>query len=323
MRISVLVPVYNKSQEELMRCFESILGQTYKDFELIITDDGSQPEISAFLDEYTKSNKTRCIGGIHCFHYPNGGVWAARNKGQEKASGEWIMHVNADDFIDPMTIETALKAADEHKNADMVYWGWTSADLPPSLYRGYGGDRLYSNPTKEKFQIPQDMLYATPFCDVTCMVRREKVQPFNPELIGAEFEHQARMIAGCFAVHFVDRPFYTHFSSSHTISSRVDLNWRITAIKDFRDALIAHGFKTIDEYLVVYAVGVIHFVAGSNSSVYKVIDKSVIGEILRSTSIQEFGSLTRKGRIIYALFKARQFFLLNAMLWIARALKKK
>lgn len=323
MKVSVLVPVYNKSQKELTRCFESILNQTCKDFELIITDDGSRPEIAAFLDEYTHSNKTRCIGGVYCFHYANGGVWAARNRGQEKASGEWIMHVNADDFIDPITIATALKAADEHENADMVYWGLRDVDWPSYLKTECGGNRLYSNPTVEKFHIRQDILCATPFCDVTCMVRREKAQPFNPVLIGAEFERQVRVVAGCRAVCFVDKPLYNYVTSTNTISSnQADIKWRISSLKDFRHALINHGFKTIDEYLIVYAIGVIHYAAESSLSVFKDIDKSVVGEILRSMPMKEFGPLTLKMRIICALFITRQFFLLGVVLRLARALKK-
>jgi hypothetical protein len=324
MRVSILVPVYNKSQNELTRCFESILDQTCKDFELIITDDGSKPETAAFLDEYTESNKTRCAGGIHCFHYLNGGVWEARNKGQEKASGEWIMHVNADDLVSAMTIETALKAADEHENVDMVYWRLRDVDWPPYLDLDCGGDRIYTNTTEEKFHIRQDILCATPFCDVTCMVRHEKSQPFNPELTGAEFERQVRVVAGCRAVYFVDKSFYNYVSSKYTISScQADIKWRVAALKDFREALIVHGFKTTDEYLIALTVAIIHFTARSNRSIYKEINKSVVGEILRSRPIKEFGSLTRKMRIICTLFKAKQFFLLDAMLRFARALKNR
>lgn len=320
--VSVLVPVYNKSQRELTRCFESILKQTCKDFELIITDDGSKPEVAAFLDDYTESNKMRCDGGVHCYHYPNGGVWAARNRGQEKACGDWIMHVNADDFIDSVTIETALQASAKHENVDMVYWRLWDVDWPSYLYKDCGGDRLYADPTEERIHIRQDVLCATPFCDVTCMVRREKAQPFNRELTGAEFEHQVQVVAGCRTVLFVDKSFYNYVASKNTISvSKADINWRIAALKDFRDALILHGFKTIDEYLIVYAISIIHYAADFNLSMYKKIDKSVVGEICRSRSAKEFRPLTRKMRIIYILFKTRLFFLIDILLRLARVLK--
>lgn len=322
--VSVLVPVYNKTQKELTRCFESILNQTCKDFELIITDDGSRPEVAAFLDDYAVSNGTRCIGGVHCIHYSNGGVWTARNRGQEKACGEWIMHVNADDYISPETIGTALEAVGRNENVDMVYWALRDADWPSYLKIDCGGDKLYTNPKCEKFNIRQDIMCATPFCDVTCMVRRENAQHFNTKLTGAEFERQVRVVSSCRAVYFIDRFFYSYVSSAHTISScQADLKWRIIALKDFREALIANSFKTIDEYLIAFTVDVIHRTVKCDHSAYKEIDKSVVGEILRSRSIKEFGPLTRNMKIICTLFKAKQFFLLGVLLRTARVLKER
>jgi hypothetical protein len=155
------------------------------------------------------------------------------------------------------------------------------------------------------------------------MVRRDKSQPFNSELTGAEFEHQVRMIAGCSAIYFVDRAFYYYVTSKNTISScQADISWRINALKNFRDSLVAHGYSTVDEYLVVYAVSVIHIAAEHPSSVYKKIDNSVVSEILRSKSIKELSPMTRKMSIICTLFKARQFFLLGVLLKLARGLNK-
>jgi len=289
MKVSVLVPVYNKTQKELTRCFESILKQTYKNIELIITDDGSNPEIASFLDNYTEQNKTRITGGIHCYHYPNSGVWTARNRGQEKASGDWIMHINADDFILPVTIATALEAVNKYENADMVYWGFRSVDFPPYLYNGFGGDTLYTNPTKERFHIRQKYLYATPFCDVSCMVRSKKALLFNTELTGVEFEHQARMIAGCHAVYFIDRPFYNYVNNDNTITKKVqeDISWSIAVLKDSRDALIANNFKITNEYLIPYARNIMYRVSENKHFEFRESDRSFVEEIIRSESINE------------------------------------
>ena len=318
--VSVLVPVYNKSQKELRRCFESILRQTYTEIELIITDDGSNSGVADFLDDYVKINKTRCSGGVSCFHYENDGVWVARNRGQERASGEWIMHVNADDFISPVTIDTALKMATKFENVDMVYWGLWTVDYPLYLYKGCGGDRLYSNPTKEKFYIRRDILCATPFCDVTCMVRHKKMQPFLPDLDGAENEHQVRLISRCRAIYFIDRPFYNYVPNKDTITNRVDINWYIETINDFRKALINYDYKTIDEYLIVYAANTMRLATDYDFSIYQKISRSAVGKIIRSRSINEFNPLTRKMRAIYIFIKARQLFLLSIILWLEQKL---
>jgi len=321
--ISVLVPIYNKAENELLRCFESILKQTYRNFELIITDDGSAPELAKFLDEYTEHNKLRCEGGVHCFHYSNGGVWEARNRGQEKASGEWIMHVNADDFINPLTLEYALKVANEHENVDMVYWGFWNTAWPPYMSKECGGSRLYSKPTIDVFHIRKDVIMATPFCDVTCMVRKEKAHTFKPHLPGAEAVRQVEVIADCRAIFFLDEILYNYVTSSNTLSSKVDINWCIATIKDFKEALVSYNFKVVNEYLIAYAIDVVHRAAECDFSIYRNLDKSIISDVLRSTTREEMRALTGKKKIICLLFKSRQFFVLGILLKMARTFNKK
>lgn len=93
--ISVIVPVYN-TEKYLSKCIDSILAQTYTDFELLLIDDGSPDRSGAICDEYAKRD-TR----IRVFHKPNGGVSSARNMGLDNARGEWITFVDSDDTIVP------------------------------------------------------------------------------------------------------------------------------------------------------------------------------------------------------------------------------
>lgn len=93
-KISVIVPVYNV-QKYLSRCIDSILFQTFTDFELLLIDDGSQDNSGKICDEYAKKD-TR----IRVFHKKNGGVSSARNLGLDNASGKWISFVDADDFLE-------------------------------------------------------------------------------------------------------------------------------------------------------------------------------------------------------------------------------
>lgn len=93
-KISVIVPVYN-SEEYLDRCIESILGQTYKSFELIIVDDGSSDNSWKILEVYSKRDNR-----IKIIHQENAGPGIARNRGIEEATGEYVVFVDSDDFID-------------------------------------------------------------------------------------------------------------------------------------------------------------------------------------------------------------------------------
>lgn len=91
--ISVIVPVYNV-KSLLPRCIDSLLDQTYVDFELLLIDDGSTDGSGDVCDEYKKEDHR-----IKVFHKQNEGVSKARNKGLDEATGKWITFVDSDDYV--------------------------------------------------------------------------------------------------------------------------------------------------------------------------------------------------------------------------------
>lgn len=93
--ISVIVPVY-KAEQYLPRCIDSILSQEFTDFELLLIDDGSPDGSGKLCDEYAARDSR-----IKVFHKENGGVSSARNLGLDKACGEWISFIDADDYLSP------------------------------------------------------------------------------------------------------------------------------------------------------------------------------------------------------------------------------
>ena len=92
--ISVIVPVY-KVESYLHRCVDSILTQSFTDFELLLIDDGSPDNCGAICDEYASKDSR-----VRVFHKPNGGVSSARNIGLDNAYGEWIAFIDSDDSVD-------------------------------------------------------------------------------------------------------------------------------------------------------------------------------------------------------------------------------
>ena len=112
-KISVIVPVYN-TEKYLHRCIDSVLAQTYKDFELLLIDDGSKDSSGAICDEYAARDSR-----VKVFHKENGGVSSARNAGLAIASGDWIMHLDGDDWIAP-DIQERLIRKGEDTGADIV-----------------------------------------------------------------------------------------------------------------------------------------------------------------------------------------------------------
>ena len=92
-KVSIIVPVYN-TEKYLARCIDSILAQTFTDFELILVNDGSKDNSGKICDEYAQKDSR-----IVVIHKENGGVSSARNKGIDVAQGEWISFVDSDDWI--------------------------------------------------------------------------------------------------------------------------------------------------------------------------------------------------------------------------------
>jgi glycosyltransferase involved in cell wall biosynthesis len=104
-KLSVIVPVYN-TEKYLRECIDSILAQTFTDFELILVDDGSTDGSGAICDEYAAKHPR-----IQVIHQENGGVTRARKAAMRIAAGSWISFIDSDDWIDPAMFATMLEKA--------------------------------------------------------------------------------------------------------------------------------------------------------------------------------------------------------------------
>lgn len=111
--ISIIVPVY-KAESYLHRCVDSLLAQTFPDFEILLIDDGSPDRSGQICDEYALQDER-----VRVIHKSNGGVASARQCGLENAQGEYIIHADPDDWVEPKMLDLLYaKAKDE--DADMV-----------------------------------------------------------------------------------------------------------------------------------------------------------------------------------------------------------
>ena len=115
--VSVIVPVYN-AEKTIKRCVESILNQSYENYELILVNDGSKDNSGNLCDKYAVEDSRICV-----IHKENGGVSSARNAGIVKASGKYLMFVDCDDSIDKDFFETYVRMIQEH-SCDVVIGGY-------------------------------------------------------------------------------------------------------------------------------------------------------------------------------------------------------
>lgn len=119
-KLSVIVPIY-QVEEFLPRCLDSILAQTFRDFELILVNDGTRDNCPRIMAEYAEKDSR-----IRQIHKENGGLSSARNAGMEIAKGTYISFIDSDDYIDPELFADAVAAA-ENTNADLVVWNYRKA----------------------------------------------------------------------------------------------------------------------------------------------------------------------------------------------------
>ena len=102
--ISVIIPVY-KVEKYLPKCLDSVLNQSYSNLEIILVDDGSPDNCGEICDEYAKQDERFKV--IHC--EKNGGASAARNKGLEIATGDYIAFIDSDDYVTEKYLRTLVK----------------------------------------------------------------------------------------------------------------------------------------------------------------------------------------------------------------------
>lgn len=117
--LSVIVPVYNV-EAYLAECLDSILAQTFTDFEVVLVDDGSTDGSSVICDKYAGMDQR-----IRCFHKENGGHMSARQEGFRQSHGAYIGFIDSDDWIAPIMYEKMCGAAKE-TDADVICCGYTA-----------------------------------------------------------------------------------------------------------------------------------------------------------------------------------------------------
>ena len=114
--VSVIIPIFN-TEKLLPRCIESVLGQQMRSIEIILINDGSTDKSGALCDGYSKTDER-----VRVFHIPHQGVASARNVGLQKASSEFIMFVDSDDWVSADFCAEAYQCVVNH-HADIVMFG--------------------------------------------------------------------------------------------------------------------------------------------------------------------------------------------------------
>ena len=207
-KISVIVPVYN-TEKYLRRCVDSILAQTFKDFELLLINDGSTDGSGAICDEYAQKDSR-----VRVFHKENGGVSSARNLGLENAQGKWITYVDGDDWIEPTMYEELYKKAIED-NADVVY-----SDLK-MVFKDKEEYYSIAKHSWDKKEMMKNYIASVWTCLVYAIVRRDVYEANNLKspthlCYCEDFWLSVRLFHFAKKISYINKAFYSYYRVNET-----------------------------------------------------------------------------------------------------------
>lgn len=202
--ISIIVPVYNV-EKYLPRCIDSILNQTFSDFELILVDDGSPDRCGHICDEYAAKDER-----IRVIHKRNGGVSSARNAALDIVQGEYVMFCDGDDAAEPLWCEKMYSLICQYSN----YW------IICNVWRvDSQGKQTTMHPLeKQKSElmcVPFYSLYCSGLCGslwstiFSAKRVRENGLRFNEKYkIGEDTDFTMRYLKHCNGILFLSEPLY-------------------------------------------------------------------------------------------------------------------
>ena len=243
--ISVIIPVYN-AEKTIRQCVNSILSQEYKNYELLLINDGSKDASPAICDEYARQDDR-----VRVFHKENGGVSSARNLGLDNAQGEWITFVDSDDYIAAGYFDKIA----EH-NEDVIFMDYNT--VLNGVFWGFGSKRyLFSNVSIK------DFLY---YNFSTNYLRSPCIKFYKHSIIDCSRFHTDMKIAEdyCFVMEYLSKcnTIATISSSFYIICTHeIDQESRYPVSVDYAVKSLSHLLRAFDSLNERFALGKDKFIS--------------------------------------------------------------
>lgn len=228
-KVSIIVPVYN-AETMLGRCIDSILKQNYKDFELILVDDGSQDSSGTICDDYAAKDSRICV-----IHKPNTGVSDSRNLAISRACGTYLQFVDSDDWISPEATGLLYSAAEAY-SCDLVISDFYRVINNRIAHKGDIQENGLLN--REEFasymmEKPADFYYGVLW---NKLYKRELIQQFhlkmNTEISWCEdFMFNLEYICHTQNIYVLRVPIYYYVKTKHSLSMQGNSLTKIIQMK--------------------------------------------------------------------------------------------
>lgn len=235
-KVSIIIPVY-RVENYLPECLDSIDKQTYRDFELILVDDGSPDTCGDMCEEYAKTHPNTKV-----IHQTNAGLSAARNSGVKIAEGEYVAFVDSDDYVSPDYIEYLVYLAEKHSvevaiAERVLFWDGTAPVIPQKAET----DRKLS-PVEALTQICYNKIS---ICAWGKLYKRHLVEtyPYPAGQLYEDIDTTHKIVGATDAVAYGTRAIYfwrqREESITHAVITERHL-YGITATKNQLEYILAH-----------------------------------------------------------------------------------
>lgn len=334
--ISIIVPIYNV-ERYLPQCVDSLMSQTYKNIEIILVDDGSPDSCGVICDKFAEKDSR-----IKVIHKQNGGLAAARNIGQDAATGYAMMFVDSDDWLEPDCCEKAMQVMQKN-------------DVELVLF-----DEFFNNPnSQEVVHSFKDGLGSRIFNEQECKQLQARVLDFNGEIAmafqklirldylrkynirhidelkqGAEgFVFNIQLFEHLKSACYIDVPLlhyrYNGCSISHTASVKNNIlivrcmEWIDNYVKNSSNPLDLHA-SVLNRMLYVICTTAI---TGYFNPYYNKCHQEKVSEFesfMREALVKDAmksaprNGLNKQRKVILALVKHKQYHLLALLGWLRR-----
>lgn len=328
MLFSVIVPVYGV-EKYISECLDSILSQSFSDFELIAVDDGSPDNCPKICDEYAKKG-----GRVKVIHKPNGGLVSARKAGISAASGDYIINVDGDDKIKPGYFEKAKEIIEKH-NPDIISLSIGFFDqnketvdkefLPEGLYRGEKLKEITDN-----MLLTPDMRHLHYFLWAKVFKREiiEDIQLSADERVSMGEDVNCVIPAYCNAesVYISDETVYAcrcrndSMSRSYKPSHFDDISLGVKALKKVQNAPDGYE-KAVDRYAAFMFFVIFATAVSDGDKSVRDYAKKIYGDFEKALENAEFSGITTKSKTALSLLKKKKFNFAYAFLRICEKLK--
>lgn len=329
-KVSVIVPVYNVAAY-LPKCIESIQNQTEKDIEIILVDDGSPDECGAICDRYAQADAR-----IKVLHQANSGQGIARNNGLQAASGEYVLFVDSDDWIEAELVETAFGAAKQNQ-AEIVFFDIRAVDAQ--------GNTAYLL----KLHIPSETLLSVQTCKELLLTDPSPCNKIMKRtwLMENAFAFPHKMYEDLIALsnlgHAIQagfylntKPLYNYFLRAESTLRNGDpqktTEARIAAVQEiyryYRDNGLLKLYKNEVEWIVAYhgfflpAREILNFTSEAKAYVLRLRQNlDALGIVPQNNPY--YGKLSKKESAMFALLYSEKKFGLTQVLFKAYKLLKR